>query len=92
MTTTPTTPPSENFFNVAHATSLLAEDAPAFEHSVAIALAVGAPLYTVHATDGRYSIVEMPRSFLSTTIEEQPAPSKNATFRAPNASARALRT
>ena len=59
MTTTPTTPPSENFFNVAHATSLLAEDAPAFEHSVAIALAVGAPLYTVHATDGRYSIVEM---------------------------------
>ena len=62
MTTTPTTPPSENFFNVAHATSLLAEDAPAFEHSVAIALAVGAPLYTVHATDGRYNIVEMPRA------------------------------
>lgn len=58
----PTTPPSENFFNVAHATSLLAEDAPAFEHSVAIALAIGAPLYTTHAVEGRYSIVEMPRA------------------------------
>ncbi len=47
-------------FTIMHATSLLAQDAPAFEHSVALALKTRAKLYTVNARDARCEIFNLP--------------------------------